>query len=146
MIIVFIAAAVGAFVGAFITAELISSIRRNRSVSSQVGQSSFLINGSKQIVHIRGDGKPGAFEGVRCSAEYQSIPKDKDGNLLRGFVTTLPCGYSCEFVDSSMRYWCRFHVPKDALVLERAVAGGDGHATGVCAAHGIDCPKPWSLA
>jgi hypothetical protein len=47
---------------------------------------------------------------------------------------------------ASYRVWQMDIVPKDALVLERAVAEGDGHADGVCKAHGIDCPKPWSLA
>ena len=104
------------------------------------------ISEAKQIVHIRGSGRPGQFKGVFCSAEVKTIPKDKNGDLLRDITATQGCSVHCEFVDSSMRYWCRFHVPKDAAVLERAVAEGDGFADGVCAAHGIDCPKPWSLA
>jgi len=104
------------------------------------------INGAKQVVHIRGSGKPGQFKGVHCSAWVTTVPKDKDGNFIDGYTRTMGCEHPCEFVDSSMRYWCRFHVPKDAAVLERAVAEGDGFADGVCVAHGIDCPKPWSLA
>ncbi len=104
------------------------------------------INGAKQIVHIRGSGKPGCFDGVRCSALVKTVPKDKEGKYIDGYTVTLGCEFPCEFVDSSLRFWCRFHVPADAQVLERAVAEGDGFADGVCVAHGIDCPKPWSLA
>ncbi len=108
--------------------------------------SPFLPPGAKQIVHIRGSGRPGAFKGVLCSAQVQTVTQDKAGNFLPFYTTTHGCQNPCEFVDASMRYWCRFHVPADAKVLERAVAEGDGFADGVCAAHGIDCPKPWSLA
>lgn len=50
-----------------------------------------------------------------------------------------------EYLDQDTRAWCGRHLPKNTKYAERAVNTGDGHATGPCMAHGMDCPKPWSL-
>jgi hypothetical protein len=50
-----------------------------------------------------------------------------------------------EYLDQDMRAWCGEHLPKKTKYAERAVREGDGHAQGVCMAHGMECPKPWSI-
>lgn len=50
-----------------------------------------------------------------------------------------------EYIDQNTRAWCGDHLPRTTRYAERAVNEGDGHATGTCMAHGMDCPKPWSL-
>lgn len=50
-----------------------------------------------------------------------------------------------EYLDQDTRAWCGRHLPKKTKYAERAVNKGDGHANGTCLAHGMDCPKPWSL-
>ena len=79
----------------------------------------------RPVIHIRGK-SPGVFRNLLCE-------KCLNGEGQRRFA---------EYLDQDTRSWCGQHLPRTTRYAERAAQEGDG---AFCFAHGMDCPKPWSL-
>lgn len=79
---------------------------------------------------------------IHIRSAYPGIYKDR---LCEGCRFEYGLKTFAEYLDQDMRAWCGKHLPKKTKYAERAVREGDGHAQGVCMAHGMECPKPWSI-
>lgn len=79
----------------------------------------------RPVIHLRGN-IPGTYRDIYCEG----------------------CGSQtmAEFIDQDTRAWCARHLPANTVSAERAISAGNGHGSGECTVHGMDCPKPWSSA